>query len=979
MPFNNEDKVSYQELAPDLKELLEKIDKEVKGRQSEYIKGNSDLIKNLQGRATKLEKNDKLNSLYELTDNDDGFSASGQVLKINPEEKKLYQHDEFLPKRIVSDQYEKEDEMGKVPDTMEKIFTTWKRYAHFDRFSTMLLDKTNYGSPNQYPEGQNLDHPAYKIYTDPNQTGWRFNKVTNCIEATEDGVATAGFISPTPDYANYYLKTMVDTGWDDDNLMIVIGYMVDDAGKEHTLSLVRGAGTFPQTYEQHDDVLNGKLDEISSFIYNGKKLYKRTLYNIPARVLPKNDGDNFIIGNPTFTYPRDKFRTAFNSIDSWNHDITRQESYLTGDAWLNYRRDQVFPKSTPYYGAVFDCNFWWGLIYDMGNDTQFIITDLSDEVGPCPFPTNWRPDRPDNECNTIAYISAQRDGNYFKFTTTGWSDDGSADTILPQGTFEFSCPNEKPATWSDEMYENIQKMCLEPSHIGFGCRSGLPRFTIIEQQGIFKDENIYSLYEDKEYKFNARTMGWDSIGKVSENKNFSKKIFLYNPRLKTLYWYNDIFDYTKVSMHPELKEYTSQGKDGQLLKYDGRINNLRYDDEFHICGVVNTDEDFETIKSIRFSLKDVFDNWDRISGRWDDEIPTTYKWQNLNTEGQVAARNAYRFDEASQMIINSRNSYETSAFLSKEYYNGFKIRLGLNGYDDDDDPIFMIVGFMTDDKGIQHDISVVRCGGAGPDRQHESGPLFLMYDAMAYLCTREGQMTPNNIADHNSPNYKMLILKGLEYSDDLRRMNWEDGEVQLEIVRGKTSEGVPFIEARSCNPGGSIDYSNSNTYFRYELPNAIPEYWSAAQYLNVRNMLTAESKVGFGTQSNPCKFRIISQEGFIQDDKIYHLERNRVYIRNNNDSSWRESGRIPEHMMSKVLMYNKKTKKLFWYNKESEDKTTTEYIQLQSKSAVNPQNGDYDMNATFIVGTFYDQDIDASIEVPTTVEQVLSATIKIPE
>ena len=41
MPFNNEDKVSYQELAPDLKELLEKIEKEVKGRQSEYIKGNN--------------------------------------------------------------------------------------------------------------------------------------------------------------------------------------------------------------------------------------------------------------------------------------------------------------------------------------------------------------------------------------------------------------------------------------------------------------------------------------------------------------------------------------------------------------------------------------------------------------------------------------------------------------------------------------------------------------------------------------------------------------------------------------------------------------------------------------------------------------------------------------------------------------------------------------------------------------------------
>lgn len=971
MPFNHEDKVGYQELAPGLKELLDKIEAEIKGRQSEYIKGNADLIKNLQGRATKLENNDKLNSLYELTENDDEFSASGQVLKINPSAKKLYQHDEFLARRIVSNQYEKDDEMIRIPDTMEKIFTTWKRYAHFDRFSTMLLDRTNYGRPGEYPEGQNLDHRIYTVYTDPKQTGWRFNKNTNCIEATIDGVATAGFISPTADYANYYLKTMVDTGWDDDNLMIIIGYMKDSNGKEHTLSLVRGSGTFPNSL-QLEDVRNGKLEQISSFMHNGKKLYKRPLYNLPARVLPKNDGNNFIIGNPTFTYPRSKFRDAFNSVDAYNHDATTEETRKNGAEWDNIYRNEIFPKSSAYYGVVFDCTFWWGLIYDMGNDTQFIITDLSDEVGPAPFATNHRAVE---TATTIAYISAQRDGNYFKFTTTGWSIDGSADTILPQGTFEFSCPEEKPATWSDEMYDNIQKMCLEPSHIGFGCRSGLPRFTIVEQQGIFKDENIYSVYEDKEYKFNPRTVGWDAIGTVSENKSFTQKIFLYNPRLKTLYWYNDAFDYIKISMHPELKEFTAKGKDGQILKYNGRKDILQYDDEFHICNVVDNDKDFETIKSIKFSLKDVFDNWDRISGCWEDRtIPTTYKFQNYNNEGHIAARNAYSFDEASQMIVNSRNSYETSAFLAKDYYDKFKIKLGLNGYDNDDDPIFMIVGFMTDEKGIQHDVSVVRCGGI--DKQHETGPLFLMYDAMSYLYSGDGEMTPNNIADHNSENYKMLILKGLEYNDDLRRMRWKEGEVELEIVRGKTSNGIPFIEARSCNPGEHIDYNKPRTFFRYELPRAVPEHWSAEQYLNIVNMLTSESKVGFGTQSNPCKFRIISQEGFIQDEKIYHLKRNRVYTRAQG-SDWRENGTIPDHMMSKVLMYNKKTKKLFWYNTESQDKSTTDYLQLESKTKINPQNNDHDINASFIVGTFYDQTIGATIKVPTTSRKEISATIKI--
>ena len=971
MPFNHEDKVGYQELSPSLRELLDKIEAEVKGRQSEYIKGNADLIKNLQGRATKLENNDKLNSLYELTENDDEFSASGQVLKINPSAKKLYQHDEFLARRIVSNQYEKDDEMIRIPDTMEKIFTTWKRYAHFDRFSTMLLDRTNYGRPGEYPEGQNLDHRIYTVYTDPKQTGWRFNKNTNCIEATIDGVATAGFISPTADYANYYLKTMVDTGWDDDNLMIIIGYMKDSNGKEHTLSLVRGSGTFPNSL-QLEDVRNGKLEQISSFMHNGKKLYKRPLYNLPARVLPKNDGNNFIIGNPTFTYPRSKFRDAFNSVDAYNHDATTEETRKNGAEWDNIYRNEIFPKSSAYYGVVFDCTFWWGLIYDMGNDTQFIITDLSDEVGPAPFATNHRAVE---TATTIAYISAQRDGNYFKFTTTGWSIDGSSDTILPQGTFEFSCPEEKPATWSNEMYDNIQKMCLEPSHIGFGCRSGLPRFTIVEQQGIFKDENIYSVYEDKEYKFNPRTVGWDAIGKVSENKSFTQKIFLYNPRLKTLYWYNDAFDYTKISMHPELKEFTVKGNDGQILKYNGRKDILQYDDEFHICNVVDNDKDFETIKSIKFSLKDVFDNWDRISGCWEDRtIPTTYKFQNYNNEGHIAARNAYSFDEASQMIVNSRNSYETSAFLAKDYYDKFKIKLGLNGYDNDDDPIFMIVGFLTDEKGIQHDVSVVRCGGI--DKQHETGPLFLMYDAMSYLYSGDGEMTPNNIADHNSENYKMLILKGLEYNDDLRRMRWKEGEVELEIVRGKTSNGTPFIEARSCNPGEHIDYNKPRTFFRYELPRAVPEHWSAEQYLNIVNMLTSESKVGFGTQSNPCKFRIVSQEGFIQDEKIYHLKRNRVYTRAQG-SDWRENGTIPDHMMSKVLMYNKNTKKLFWYNTESQDKSTTDYLQLESKTKINPQNNDHDINASFIVGTFYDQTIGATIKVPTTSRKEISATIKI--
>ena len=930
MAFNNEDKVSYKELAPSLKRLFKNLEKEIKERQIGYINDNSKYIDRLKDKLTTLENRDDLKELYAMAKTDDEESASGQVLKINPSKKSLYQHDEFLNRRIVSNQYEKEEEMLRIPTSMETIFKTWKRYAHFDAYATTYLDQTNHNVAD-LPEGQNLNSWEYNLYLDPNQTGWVFDKKTNCIRGTYDGHVTAGFISPTSDYYSYYLKTMIDVGWDDDNLMIVLGYVVDENGKEHTLSLVRGAGNFVTG--------NGKY--LESFIKDGKRYYNRIGYNIP---IPGSDygPEGFKPGNPSINYPRDKWKNKINCRDVGN--------------------------------LPFDTTFWWGLIYDMGNDTQFIITDLSDEVGPSAFPTRY--DEHNGTC--ITYISALRDGNYFKFTTSEWSMNGSEDKPMPEGTFEYILPDEKPEHWSDEMFENMKKMCLEPSHVGFGCRSGQPRFTIMDQRGIFDDEDIYSLYEDKIFSFNSQKFSWEFKEKISENKNFTQKIFLYNSRLKTLYWYNDVFDYTRITMPPDLKELTRPGKDGQILKYNGRTDFLQYDDEFHICNVVDDDNDFNLLQNSKFSMKDIFDNWDRISGIWDWKFPTEYKNQNLNTEGQIAARNAYYFDDTTQQIINPRNSNETSAFLSKDYYKSFKVKIRLDPYNDDDDPIFMIVGFMTDDKGIQHDISVVRCGN-NDSGQHKTGPLFIMYDAMSYLYTGDsGDLTPNNIRDHNSKEYKMLVLKGVEYGV-IKPVRWNYGPVEIEIERGKKRDGTPFLEIRTCNPNDHIDYDNPDFRLYYELPTTIPEYWTAEQYLNVRNMLTNESRIGFGTQSNPCKISILSQTGFLQDDLIYHLKKDRVYRRvNGND--WEEIGTVPEYMMSKVLMYNKSLKKLFWYNNEVEDKTTTDYFQLSSRPSITPQiipDNEGTINSTIEVVEYYSQELTSSVKVVPITGKEISATIQI--
>lgn len=132
MAFNNEDKVSYKELAPSLKRLFKNLEKEIKERQIGYIDDNTKYIGRLKDKLTALENRDDLKELYKMAKNDDEESASGQVLKINPSKRSLYQHDEFLNRRIVSNQYEKEEEML-------KFLLLWKLYLRHGKDMLILM------------------------------------------------------------------------------------------------------------------------------------------------------------------------------------------------------------------------------------------------------------------------------------------------------------------------------------------------------------------------------------------------------------------------------------------------------------------------------------------------------------------------------------------------------------------------------------------------------------------------------------------------------------------------------------------------------------------------------------------------------------------------------------------------------------------------------------------------------------------------
>ena len=165
---------------------------------------------------------------------------NGQVLKVNAKSKKMYAHDEIIFVDCVTNQLELEKAMTKKPISMQEIFNNWYRYAHFCAAAASQLDNTNNSG---IPDGQNrTDNTQFTAYTDPTKGGWTFDQATDTIHNNFDYVVNAGFINPEDKYSSFYLKVRADTGWDDDHINIIVGYMRDSSGVEHTLTLARGSG-----------------------------------------------------------------------------------------------------------------------------------------------------------------------------------------------------------------------------------------------------------------------------------------------------------------------------------------------------------------------------------------------------------------------------------------------------------------------------------------------------------------------------------------------------------------------------------------------------------------------------------------------------------------------------------------------------------------------------------------------------------------
>ena len=108
---------------------------------------------------------------------------------------------------------------------LNTVFNNWYRFSH--------------GT-----DGQNLSNSDHKAA----MAGWSYNSSTNAIQNSVNTVPLVGFASKE-NYDDYMLKTRITgSDTDDDFVGILLAFMKDSAGKEHTISMVRRKNTDQGTF-----------------------------------------------------------------------------------------------------------------------------------------------------------------------------------------------------------------------------------------------------------------------------------------------------------------------------------------------------------------------------------------------------------------------------------------------------------------------------------------------------------------------------------------------------------------------------------------------------------------------------------------------------------------------------------------------------------------------------------------------------------
>lgn len=324
-----------------------------------------------------------------------------------------------------------------------------------------------------------------------------------------------------------------------------------------------------------------------------------------------------------------------------------------------------------------------------------------------------------------------------------------------------------------------------------------------------------------------------------------------------------------------LREATSNvvttGYDGQLLS----IKNNKPSPKNPITFInlkMSEDELQLALASKPLTLSDVFKTWTKFA-----HLPN----YNQTISGTALSEvNAWRYNSSLNAIQNSVNTTAFVGFLRPEPKQNWRLKIRGKGTDSDNDYFAIIIGYLVDEHGVQHTLSLLRTYN---NTEHSKTGLFsLVYDF-------------NSIA-----NWDGLVIVNETSQIKTQGVSWTKPTL-IQVTRKGN-----YIKCETGESNGSTLTAS----FEYTLPTEKPEAWTDEQFNNITKMLSEPSQMGFGMCSQPGYFQLLETDGIFDNSDIFDGINNVVYKFNNTSNKWENSGKISDNIGNYTICFDKKTKVL---------------------------------------------------------------------
>ena len=326
---------------------------------------------------------------------------------------------------------------------------------------------------------------------------------------------------------------------------------------------------------------------------------------------------------------------------------------------------------------------------------------------------------------------------------------------------------------------------------------------------------------------------------------------------------------------------------GQVAKIDGSGKSIMPHDNFEQLKVVNNQTDYDAMANIKpITLEEVFYHWYRFCHSDHNALSqlvsgpeTEYgTWQN---QGFL---DIWSYNPSRNSITQNVDWSPVCGFINPtDFYNNYYLRLRY--ITDDDDNVLIFVGFMRDANGIEHTLSVLRGACANT----------CCYWAFVY--------------DAGNPTQHKLI----DYTRVVGSSGW--GTYYISVRRMGT-----FFEFKATPVNDSRD--NEVWTMRWGYPNTKPDDMTNEEYYNIGVMVKNINRIGFGVRSMCTEFFIDQQQYIFDDDKIYRLDTDEVFLYDARSGTWQKIGRVQDFIPPHTYLFNPKTNHLFFYTRRNGQITT---------------------------------------------------------